>query len=586
MDLIIAHPLGWWALLGLPAVLAIHFLQSRTRREEIATLFLLDPLAEESRRGAVWTRLRASRQLWLQLLAVLLFTLLLLQPSWLREDSVQSIAVVLDSSRSMQPFRDEAVEQVAAALRRLERGAAGTAWWLVPSDGTLPLLYRGDAREEAVAALAAWRPQRGHHDAVPALRRARALVGGEGLVVWVTDRVVTNLPAGVDLLAVGRPLENAGFTGLRFEPGEGGAVTWVASVLHQGVAPADRDLVVRFDDGPFSAPERLRLMPGRLATVRGAVPPGARRGVLALGADDFPADDAAPFVVPQRKPLFYRLTGFSHLDDWMDRVMRSAEAVYPAVPGGPLPSVVWGAFDQVPPPLDRTGVLVYTGDALAPYTLPLAEAHPLVTDLAWSALLARAAPVLPVGPEDRVLVWAGERPLVVLRENGSHRQLLLGFDPARSNADRLPAVLLTVHRFLDRVRAALPVYEARNLDAGAELGLPGFADEAVPVRAQFEPVDGGGERVLPGPPFRAPDEAGWLRVTRGEVALLDAGVLAIDPVEGDFTRAAAQPLPPDLVVRQQAVNRRADFLTPLWFALLGAVAMASWPGGPWRRSRA
>lgn len=49
MDLILANPMGLWMLLGLPVVIGIHFLQSRSRRIEISTLFLLDHLPEEDR---------------------------------------------------------------------------------------------------------------------------------------------------------------------------------------------------------------------------------------------------------------------------------------------------------------------------------------------------------------------------------------------------------------------------------------------------------------------------------------------------------------------------------------------------------
>ncbi len=583
MDLIVAQPLGWWALLGVPAVLAIHFLQSRTRREPVATLFLLDPLAEESRRGAVWTRLRASRQLWLQLLAVLLFTWLLLQPSWLREDSMQAVAIVLDSSRSMQPFRADAATQASAAMHRLDGAAGRTAWWILPSDESLPLLYRGDDRDQAQAALAAWRPARPHHDASSALRRARALVGGEGLVLWVTDRIATNLPPGVDLLAVGRPLENAGFTGFRIDTEPDGERIWIASILHQGVAASERRLTVQFDDDPPSAPEMLRLAPGRLVTVRGTVPPGARRGLIALDLDAFPADDRAPLVMPARKPLFYRLAGIDFLDDWISRVMASAEAAFPAMPDGPPAGLTWGSFDRIPPAVDHTGVLVYTGETVAPYAQPMAEIHPLVRDLPWSAFLGRAAPDLALQPGDTVLVWAGERPLVVLRERDPHRQLVLAFDPARSNADRLPAVLLTLHRFLEDVRSALPVYEAVNLEAGQPLALPSAPEGASPLEVHFTAAADRTGRRLSGPPFTAPDEAGWLRAARDGEALLDAAVLMIDAVEGNFTGAGTQPLPDGLTARQQLVHSRADLLAPLWFTLLALAAIASWPTGPWRK---
>ena len=52
MDLIFANPFGLLALLALPAVVAIHFFQRKTRREHIATMFLLEDLTRRSERGS------------------------------------------------------------------------------------------------------------------------------------------------------------------------------------------------------------------------------------------------------------------------------------------------------------------------------------------------------------------------------------------------------------------------------------------------------------------------------------------------------------------------------------------------------
>ena len=107
-SLLFSNPAGFWALLGIPAVLLIHFLQRESRRVRASTLFLLEQLAPESAQGRRFERLRNSAALWLQLLAVLLFAWLLAGPRWLRPDSVQKVVFVLDSSASMSAFSGEA----------------------------------------------------------------------------------------------------------------------------------------------------------------------------------------------------------------------------------------------------------------------------------------------------------------------------------------------------------------------------------------------------------------------------------------------------------------------------------------------
>ncbi|HRJ10726.1 MAG TPA: BatA domain-containing protein, partial [Prosthecobacter sp.] len=100
-SLTFANPLGLWALLGLPVVVAIHFLQRRQRRVTCTTLFLLEQMRRESRTGNRFEKLRVSIPFWLQLLMVLLLAWLLAQPRWLGRDAVQRVAVVLDASASM-----------------------------------------------------------------------------------------------------------------------------------------------------------------------------------------------------------------------------------------------------------------------------------------------------------------------------------------------------------------------------------------------------------------------------------------------------------------------------------------------------
>ena len=105
---ILANPAGLWGLLGVPALLAVHFLQQRSRRAVTSTWFLIEPLVPRSVGGRNWERLILSRQLWLQLLAVVLATWVLVQPRWAFPESTQTIVLVLDSSARMAAFRPAA----------------------------------------------------------------------------------------------------------------------------------------------------------------------------------------------------------------------------------------------------------------------------------------------------------------------------------------------------------------------------------------------------------------------------------------------------------------------------------------------
>ena len=52
------NPAGFWELLAIPVILAIHFLQRKARELPISTMLLLGAVEQESRSGA---RLRPSQ---------------------------------------------------------------------------------------------------------------------------------------------------------------------------------------------------------------------------------------------------------------------------------------------------------------------------------------------------------------------------------------------------------------------------------------------------------------------------------------------------------------------------------------------
>ena len=54
---VFGNPLGLLALLGIPAVLAIHFLQRKARELPVSTLFLLDHTQREAVSGRRFERM-------------------------------------------------------------------------------------------------------------------------------------------------------------------------------------------------------------------------------------------------------------------------------------------------------------------------------------------------------------------------------------------------------------------------------------------------------------------------------------------------------------------------------------------------
>ena len=201
--LTLANPAGLWALLGLPAVLAIHFLQRRAREQPVSTLFLLEKTQRESISGRRFDRLMNSVPLWMQLVAVMLLTWVLVEPRYQKARSTQRVAVVLDASASMSVFLEPLKEALAGCLPELQGPASALELTLFESSSDLAKLYTGASVHEALARLDAWQPAAGLEDPTAALRLARSLVGREGSVIYATDPPRDALAFGAQLLAVG-----------------------------------------------------------------------------------------------------------------------------------------------------------------------------------------------------------------------------------------------------------------------------------------------------------------------------------------------------------------------------------------------
>ncbi|RYD41042.1 MAG: hypothetical protein EOP85_13305 [Verrucomicrobiaceae bacterium] len=144
----LANPLGLLALLGIPAVLAIHFLQRKAVELPVSTLFLLERTRRDAASGRRFERIIPSIPLWMQLLAVLLLAWFLAEPRIRKSGSVQRVALVLDTSASMGVFKKEAVARLMAALPGFQGPASALELTVMESAPSRPRLYAGSSLEE------------------------------------------------------------------------------------------------------------------------------------------------------------------------------------------------------------------------------------------------------------------------------------------------------------------------------------------------------------------------------------------------------------------------------------------------------
>jgi hypothetical protein len=565
-----AYPAAAWAFLALLGVLAIHLLRRRPRTEVIATLFLLEAAALSSPGGRRLQRLRQSLSLWLQLATAALLAWLLMGPRLVREETVQKVAVVLDSTASLGAFRERALAALSRRVARWEGRAARTEWLLVESTLRRPALYVGrDGRALTQAAAKEWDPRWPAHDLGPALDQAREAVGPDGLVVLVTDHAPA-VPAGVDRVAVGAPFDNVGFAGAAIEPD--GA--WKAVVKNHGRGPASRgwSTVVAGRTVPGGA---LTLGPGEVRVLSGPLPAGEPSLVLALDADGFALDDRLPLVRPRPKTLRVQVDAAAQALPFVTRFLATLEEVAEDSP----PDL---AIVVAPPgtrPATPCAAIVLRAAPGGSRLLPSAAggAHPLVQDLDWSGLLAREAPAVPHAPGDETLVWAGTRPLVLLGVGAKGAQLIADFPALGSSAERSPAFPLLLHRFAESVRQGLVGREQVNVDTGSELSVALRGPGPAVLEAEgAAPLEAEGAAPQESAALRAPLAPGTFRVREGTEERVLGAARFTDAAEADFTLASSLDEDGEADGRVAARNRRDHPLIPWATLLAGALAVLDW----------
>lgn len=570
-------------------MLLIHFLQRRAKVVPVATLFLLERTQRESVSGRRFERLINSVPLWMQLLAVLLLTWLLVEPRYRKARTVQRVAVVLDASASMEVFREPLAKRLADELPRLVGPAASAEFTLFESVPGGPRLYAGGSADDLLAAVRGWRPRAGVTDPTHALRLARSLVSRDGIVVFATDTPRDTLPFDALLLAVGEPVANVGFTGVSFERREG-ALIWQALVRNYSDQPAARTWSVESPDGSRSPPTAIDLAPGALVHVQAAFPPAAERIRVALDPDRFTLDDSLPLVAPQPKPLtLHRAAEAPGFADLTERIVRSLDAVA-ATADGVLADLTLVRYDPLSPVLPAGNAIVFLGDDTqgGDYLKGglLAEADPLMDGLNWQPLLVRETIPLTPRPADKVLLWQGSRRLVIVRETAgadnrrSSRQLCFNFDIRLSNALRLPAFAVLVHRFCEELRAAKIAPERAVLETAEPITLA--ADPGGPPVASLVVALNGspaGSTTVPATArlhTEAPRDPGFLQIRQGDLALLDAAVHFGDTREADFSDCAAADTLDSATAGAIQRHTREDHWWRAWFLALVLVLLVAW----------
>ena len=596
MNIVLTNPAGFFALLGIPAVILIHFLQRQAKVLPVSTLFLLAHTQRESVSGRRFDRLTNSVPLWLQILMVLLLTWLLVLPRYIKPNSTQQVALVLDSSASMSVFKDGLADHLRAKLPDLQGNASRLQIYIFESLADQPVIYAGEDIEEALASLESWSPSSGLIDPDNSLRLARSRVNREGILIYVTDSSTGDLPFDANSLSIGEPRNNIGFTGLAFDT-TGNVVRWKALLRNYSKSRQTRSWRVIFPDGSRSQPQEITLKENSITTISSTFPSDATRLQVRITPDDFPLDDVLHIVKPRPKTLlfFQELTGKYKPIGEKFRRFRNIEATSD-LSQADLSLVT---YDPLQPSLPSgNGVIMVTEATRGGNYLRgqiVAEKHPLMDGVNWQPLQARDSIQIQLNENDTILLWQGDRPMIALRtsvtpptgerdEPQRIQQLIFNFDLTLSNAEQLECTALLLHRFTEDLRKLKIASESLNTEVGQPIQIAFRSNSESPplILTRFGSDHEAAEEgpltipVAQASFLKAPRTPGFFRINQGNELLLESGCHFADTREADLLNCMSEERISTL--GGEAVDRTTneDHLWRLWTVLIIVALLISW----------
>ena len=559
-------------------ILLIHFLQRRAKVEIVSTLFLLKQTQRESTSGRRFDRLINSVPLWLQILAILLATWLLVQPRYVKAKSTQRIAIVLDSSASMRVFTGKIPEVIKQEIPRLQGTAANIEIWLMESNPSKAKIYQGTSTEEMLLALEKWQPSSGATEFGNTLRVARSLVGAEGAISYITDTALANpAPYNSSTISIGEPTDNCGFTGVTFEKNSTDLI-WKAIVRNYSDTSQTRTWQLVTEQGK-STPKTFTLAAGSLTTLQGVFPNNQSRCKVTLSKDAFDLDDALPLVRPAPKPLTVRSTLPKKISQLSEKMISSFPNLQVATA---QPDLIITSTETTPKdnhlivfPQDKANSRPYlTGNIVT-------TKHPLTEGLNWQTLLVRNNISIPHDEGDKVLLWQGNRALIYLRThpNSGNKALIFNFDIGSSNGMKQPALAVLMLRFCEQLRADKVAPETRITETSEPISLSYKSGQDTPPLT-YTTTSLDGETVLTEPlnanNLTAPETPGFFTISQGELNLLTSATYFADTREADFSQCATGETPASAIASAVDRHTRDDHLWRVWTCLILATLIFAW----------
>jgi hypothetical protein len=577
----------WLGALVAPLVL-LYILKVRREDARVSSTLLWESALAEMEAQIPFRRLRRDWLLLLQLLILLLLALAAAGPfrRGLMAPGERS-AIVLDASAGM--LAAERFEKGRRAALRVVGGMGEGDESLVilagPEPEVLaPLTADRRALREAIEGATAWPAPA---DLEEALLLARQILGDEGTLLLITDGAA-GAPdlAGMKVLSVGEPADNAGIVALGVRPSDPSGASHEAFVRVRNASrePVHGTLRILVE-GMVRDAASVHIPAGGEAA-RTLQLEGISEGLIEVsweseGDDALPLDDNAVWVLRRPEPRRYRISGDA--DPYVRRALLSDPEWVEARPGqridleilvGRSPESEGPPFLWIDPLEGREGIAV--GGSI----LDWERTHPALRFVDMHPVRLGRVPRFRRPAGARVLAESTAGPLLMEGIHEGRRYLLWAFDPMETDLPLRAAFPLLVRNTLEHLapaRGKLPggvptgVSPQVPWPSGEEVRLISPSHREVPVA-----ITGGALHI---PPMR---ETGVWRLVGAEreirfaASLLDEGETELSPRAPAESKAAR--------ARPESVAAPRATLRGLWRPLaLAALALLFLEGAAYHR---
>jgi hypothetical protein len=350
--------------------------------------------------------------------------------------------------------------------------------------------------------------------------------------------------------------------------------------------PQTRSWYLENEKGQRTPVKSVTIKPGKIISLKGAVPVGSVKAKLILSPDAFTLDDTLPLIIPQPKKLFIHASSYQPYEKLTSSITTG-----------------FGNTHSISEPekadvqlITQTALTVLSNNAIcfnnasiknAPYLKGniVAEKHPLMEGLNWQSMLIRDVPSIPHTAEDQVLLWQGNRALIILRPIPDNKQcLIFNFDITLSNIDKSESSVVLLYRFLNDIRNAKPSHEQAITETSQPLDLiiPVITKEN-PLTLEIQPLTG--DKIITRTYNKkinlyAPAEPCYFHIKQGtsenQTDILTAANYFADTREADFSECKTDYLPASTNATAVFKHTSGDPYWQYWVLLILAALALAW----------